>query len=125
MFDFLQSGTTAMFIDHEGRDHVIDLLSVDYYIAQAKYTVKVEGLENHFNGLGKTVHCYIAPQNAPSFAEHTDPVDVEIKCLQGTKTLAVDGKEIVLDAGESIIIPKGTPHKATNEYASVMLSIGH
>jgi|TARA_R110000803_G_scaffold162561_2_gene226162 mannose-6-phosphate isomerase-like protein (cupin superfamily) len=125
-YDFLKNGSVAMVIDDQGRDHVIDVMSVDYYIAQQQYTVKVEGLEQHFMGnYPATVHCYISPINAASFAEHTDPVDVEIKCLEGTKTLVVNGKEIKLDPGESIIIPKHTPHRATNKFSSTMLSIGY
>lgn len=125
MYEFLKYGSLAMYIDELGRDHTIDILSVDYYIAQEQYTVKVEGLEHHFNMPAKTVHCYISPKGAASFDPHTDPVDVEIKCLEGIKTLVVDGKNIELAPGESIMIPKGTVHEATNKFSSVMLSIGH
>jgi len=124
MYDFLKYGTIAMYIDELGRDHIIDLMSVDYYIAQGRYTVKVEGLENFFQESG-TVHCYIAPKDAPSFNSHADPVDVRIKCLEGIKTLVVDGKPVELYPGESVFIPKGTLHQATNRYDSVMLSIGN
>jgi mannose-6-phosphate isomerase-like protein (cupin superfamily) len=126
MLDFLKNGTRAVYIDHQGRDNVIDVLLVDYYIAWGKHTVKVEGLENYFTEyLPGTVHCFISPRGAASFAEHTDPVDLEIKCLEGTKTMIVEGKEIDVHEGHSIYIPAGTPHKATNKYSSVMLSIGH
>ena len=114
-----------MYIDEHGRDHVIDLMSVDYYIAQEKYTVKVEGLEKHFNKLGTTVHCYISPAGAPSFQEHQDPMEVKIKCLEGIKTMNIAGKDVEIHAGESILIPANTPHFATNKYASMMLSIGY
>lgn len=126
MYEFLQSGTVAKIIDDQGLDHDIDLLSVEYYIAQGKYTVKVEGLEQHFvEYVSKTVHCFIAPAGAPSFPEHQDPVNVEIKCISGTKTLNVAGKDIELQQGESVFIPANTLHRATNKYASVMLSIGY
>jgi len=125
-YEFLKNGSVAMIIDEQGRDHVIDIMSVDYYIAQKQYTVKVEGLEQYFiDNYPATVHCYVSPVNAVSFDEHTDPVDVEIKCLEGTKTLEVNAKEIKLDQGESIIIPKHTPHRATNKFSSTMLSIGY
>ena len=125
-FSFIKYGTQAMIVDEEGRDHVIDLMSVDYYIAQEKYTVKVEGLEKYFTDyLPDSVHCYIAPKDAPSFKEHTDPVDVTIHCLEGTKSMIVDGKEIEITKGKSTLIPKNTRHRATNKYSSVMLSIGH
>lgn len=125
MYDFLKHGSLAMYIDELGRDHIIDILTVDYYIAQQKYTVKVEGMEQYFDMPTKTVHCYISPKDAVSFPPHIDPIDVEIKCLEGKKTLIVDGKDVELAAGESIMIPKDTIHQATNKYDSVMISIGH
>lgn len=124
MYDFLKYGSLAMYIDEVGRDHIIDILSVDYYIAQEQYTVKVEGLEQYFNETG-TVHCYISPKGARSFDPHCDPVDVTIKCIEGIKTLIVDGKEVSLHAGDSVLIPKGTLHQATNKHSSMMLSIGN
>lgn len=115
-----------MIIDNQGRDHVIDLLSVDYYIAENKNTVKVEGLENYFTEyLSDSVHCYISPAQAASFASHTDPVDVKIVCIDGIKTMEVNGEEVVIPAGESITIPANTPHRATNKYRSTMLSVGY
>ena len=115
-----------MIIDDQGRDHVIDLLSVDYYIAENKNTVKVEGLENYFTEhLPNSVHCYVSPAGAASFNEHTDPVDVKIVCVDGTKTMEVNGEEIEIPAGKSITIPANTPHRATNKYRSTMLSVGY
>lgn len=126
MYEFLQNGSVAKIIDELGRDHDIDLLTVDYYIAEGKRTVKVEGLENYFaEYLPCTVHCYVSPAGAASFPDHQDPMDVEIKCLEGIKTLVVAGKEVELHPGESIFIPANTVHRATNKYASMMLSIGH
>lgn len=126
MYEFLQHGTAAKIIDEQGRDHDIELSVVDYYIAEGKYTVKVEGLESYFNEyFPKTVHCYIAPAGAPSFESHADPYDVEIKCINGIKTMIVDGEKVLIREGERILIPANVLHKATNEYDSVMLSIGH
>lgn len=126
MFDFLQKGTAAKIIDEQGRDHDIDLSVVDYYIAQEKHTVKVEGMENYFSEyLPNTVHCYISPAGAPSFPLHQDPYDVEIRCIEGTKTMIVEDTAIEIKQGESVLIPANTWHRATNEYSSVMLSIGY
>ena len=52
-YDFLYNGTIAMIIDEVGRDHMIDMDLVNYYIAEGKYTVKVEGLEKHFKEMVK------------------------------------------------------------------------
>ena len=126
MFDFLQKGTTAKIIDESGLDYDIELSVVDYYIAQKKHTVKVEGLENYFTHYQpNSVHCYVAYSGAPSFPLHQDPYDVEIVCIDGIKTLEIDNKTVVLNEGESVMIPANTWHRATNEYDSVMLSIGY
>ncbi len=115
-----------MMIDDHGRDHTIDLNLINYYIAEEKYTVKVEGLEHYFSEYSpNTVHCYISPKNAKSFPEHLDPIDVKILCIDGIKTLEIMGENVVLNKGESVFIPANTPHKATNLYNSIILSIGY
>lgn len=115
-----------MIIDNHGRDHIINFDLVDYYIAEEKYTVKVEGLEEYFSEyLPNTVHCYISPKNAKSFPEHLDPIDVKIVCIDGTKTLKVKNENVILKKGESILIPANTSHQATNHYDSIILSIGY
>ncbi len=115
-----------MIIDDLGRDHVIDLNLINYYIAEEKYTVKVEGMENYFTEhLPNTVHCYVSPKDAPSFPEHLDPMDVKIVCIKGTKTLKVRGEDVILSEGESVFIPANTPHQATNLYDSIILSVGY
>lgn len=126
MYEFLQSGTIAKIIDENGLDHDIELLAVDRHIAEGKNTVKVEGLESYFTEFHpRTVHCYIAPAGAPSFPEHQDPYDVEILCIDGIKTMIIDGKETNINKNESIVIPANVPHRATNKHDSVILSIGY
>jgi mannose-6-phosphate isomerase-like protein (cupin superfamily) len=123
IYSFLKNGTIAMYIDESGKDYEIDLMTVDYYIAQEKYTVKVEGLEKHFKEQYAT-HCYISPKGAPSFPLHLDPCDVTIKCIEGEKTMIIDDKKVVIKEGQEVMIPANTPHQATNESDSVILSIG-
>ena len=115
-----------MFIDDLGRDHVIDMNLINYYIAEEKYTVKVEGLEKYFTEyFPNNVHCFVSPKNASSFPEHRDPVDLTILCIKGIKTLKVKGEDVTLKEGESIFLPANTPHQATNLYNSIILSIGY
>lgn len=126
MYEFLQSGTTAKIIDENGLDHDIDLLTVDRHIAEGKYTVKVEGLENYFTEFyPRSVHCYISPAGAPSFPDHQDPYDVTILCIDGIKTMIIADQEVVINKNESVTIPANVLHRATNKYDSVMLSIGY
>lgn len=115
-----------MIIDEVGRDHMIDMDLVNYYIAEGKHTVKVEGLEKYFKEyFPNTVHCFVSPKNASSFPEHCDPVDLTIVCIKGIKTLKVKGEDVFLKEGERIFLPANTPHQATNLYNSTILSIGY
>lgn len=127
--DMYHLGTAAYYIDEEGRDHEIPMLLIDKYIAEGKYTVKVEGLEGHYDishitTEPHTVHVYIAPKDAPSFPTHTDPYPVFIYCLEGVKEMEVDGSCVFINEGSVFKINANTPHRALNSSASVMLSIG-
>lgn len=102
-------------------------------------TVKIEGMERFNSTIFKrcefyklkynhsgpvTCHMFIAKENSPSFGLHTDPDDVIIYCVEGSKTLSVDGKYIILNIGEEVFIPADTPHIAHNEHSAVTLSFG-
>ena len=43
MIDIIHKGSTSFFIDDDGRDHVIPLFSTSRYIAEGKFTVKING----------------------------------------------------------------------------------
>ena len=132
MLDILHKGSKAYYIDDQGRDHLIPVLSVGKYIAEERYVVKVEGLEDCFRHVTEelniqdkySVHCYISPPFGVSFPEHSDPIDVFIYCLQGSKTMMVNQEIIIIEEGSHIKIPAGTPHHAMNVEPSIMLSIG-
>lgn len=98
-------------------------------------TIKIEGMEKIskkvFDALKQfshdgpiTCHVFIAAENAPSFPDHTDPDSVLIYVVDGVKNMIVDGQFHTLNAGQSILIPAGTKHRAINYSASVMMSIG-
>ena len=125
LFDFLHLGSNAYIIDENNLDHEIDLDMIEFYIAESEKTVKVEGMEEYYlDYLPNTVHCYISPAGAPSFPLHVDPYDVTIKCIEGKKTMIIDEKPVVINEGEEVVIPAYTPHQATNETSSIILSIG-
>lgn len=71
-----------------------------------------------------TCHLFQSPENALSFPIHTDPDDVYLYVVSGTKTMIVDGIECVIEKGERLFIPKNTPHQAINNHPSQMLSFG-
>jgi mannose-6-phosphate isomerase-like protein (cupin superfamily) len=102
-------------------------------------TIKVEGMEkfcvNIYNKCQYlslkydhsgpiTCHAFIAKDDAPSFPLHTDPDDVIILCVEGTKKLLIKNEYIILEAGDDVYIPANTPHQAFNEKASFILSFG-
>ena len=132
MIDIIHKGSNSFFIDDDGRDHVIPLFSTSRYIAEGKFTVKIEGLEKHYKsithdlGITKkhTVHLYVSPKDSKSFPTHTDPIDVFIYVIEGTKVMEVNNFAHTIKEGEYISIPAGTPHRAINNYNSTMLSIG-
>ena len=124
-YNLSSPGKKSFYIDELGRDHPIDNLLVDLYAAMNTYTVKIEGLESIFTDFGGTVHLYYSPRHAASFGMHTDPYDVKIICIEGVKTMEVAGVDIELHEGEQLMIPADTPHRATNKYDSVMISIGY
>lgn len=115
----------AFIIDENGLDHPIDQYEVAFRVVENKFTVKIEDLEQILTEYNpRTVHCFIAPAGAASFDTHKDLCDVTIYCVEGVKSMIIDGVEHDIQAGESVFIPKNTPHRATNKYRSVMLSIG-
>lgn len=132
MIDIIHKGSNSFFIDDQGRDHTIPLFSTSRYIAEGKFTVKIEGLEKQYESIAHdlgitkkhSVHLYISPKDSKSFPTHTDPIDVFIYVIEGTKVMEVDNFTHTIKEGEYICIPAGTPHRAINNYNSTMLSIG-
>jgi len=132
MLEILHKGSKACFIDDTGRDHVIPIFSVGRYLAEGRYVVKVEGLEQEFKHIieklkiteNHSVHCYISPKFAKSFDVHTDPIDVFIYCLEGTKVMSIDEQLVYIEPETFVRIPANTPHRALNIFDSTMLSIG-
>lgn len=117
----------------------IPLLSFRDLYSDQEATVKIEGMEKFnsvlFNKCEEykrkhdhrgpvTCHLFMARSQSPSFGLHTDPDDVIIYCVEGKKTMSVDGEYVVLKEGEEVFIPANTPHIAHNEFAALTLSFG-
>lgn len=128
IIEFIQHSSIdfkCFIIDDSGLDHSIDKSKAIFYIAENTKTVKIEDLEQVIEGFyPRTVHCFISPAGAKSFGVHEDTCDVTIYCIEGVKTMNVNGEQKIINTGESIFLPKGTPHEATNLYRSVILSVG-
>jgi mannose-6-phosphate isomerase-like protein (cupin superfamily) len=106
----------------DGLDYEITMEQSILVVLEGKDIVKVEGLETLIEG-SKTVHMFISPAQSVGFSEHTDDVDLVIKCIHGTKGFVVEGHVHRLNVGDSIDVPKGVPHYAVNNRESVILSI--
>ena len=85
-----------------------------------------ESLKEKYNHRGPvTCHLFYAvSEHAPSFGIHTDPDDVIIHTVYGTKHMEVDGIEYNIPTGKEIYIPANVPHRALNRESSIMLSFG-
>lgn len=117
----------------------IPLIAFGELYSYDECSIKVEGLERYSQNIWNaclgyaskhghngpvTCHGFIATKGSPSFGLHTDPDDVIIYCVSGTKTMIVNNDYIVINAGEEIFIPANTLHKALNEYEAFTLSFG-
>lgn len=71
-----------------------------------------------------TCHLFRSPEGAASFPRHTDPDDVLIHVVTGRKTIVTDQCTYLLEAGDTLFIPRNTYHRAVNQHESLMLSIG-
>ena len=117
------------YIDEDGNQHYIEQTDFISYVGTVarllseSRTMKVEQIETLLFVKG-TVHAFHNQKNGASFDVHTDPVDVLIECLAGTKIMEVEGKEVVLKKGDTVLIPSGTPHRALNYEKALMLSHG-
>ncbi|MBC8319994.1 MAG: cupin domain-containing protein [Bacteroidetes bacterium] len=56
-------------------------------------------------------------------SEHTAPFDAFISILDGTAKVFIDKNEHVLEAGESIIMPKNIPHSLQAEKKFKMMLV--
>lgn len=118
----LDRGSAFFWIDNKGRDFDITKEQAVLKVLEKKFTVKVEGME-HLDPDSETVHMFISPKKSKSFDAHTDEVDLKILCIEGRKGFEVDGTDVVLKKDHYVLVPKGTPHRAINKYASVILSV--
>lgn len=86
-------------------------------------------IANHPKVLYTSIHVLDAEKHAVSFEDHTDPVDVIMITVKGTKGVILTddaGQEslVTLEEGDVLYVPHGLVHRIDNTHASIMLSIG-
>lgn len=124
-------------IDNLGRQ--IQIESVSHFLSYTKCTIKIESMERYnqklfeycqslatkYNHTGPvTCHGFRAYADSHSFPTHKDLDDVLIYVIKGVKTMEIQGHLVQIVAGDSILIPANTPHRAINTHDSLMLSFG-
>lgn len=77
---------------------------------------------NHFGYV--SAHLFLSPKGALSFPMHTDLDDVVIYMVEGKKEFVTDNETFVMEAGQSLYIPRGASHMAVNVEESIMISFG-
>jgi len=105
-------------------DYVSYLGKIDNLLMDKDVTIKVEKYESILNWDDGTVHIFYAKEGSPSFDEHSDPVDLILQVTHGVKTISLKQMDHTLLKGDSLYIPAGTLHCATNKNESIMLSWG-
>ena len=117
-------------IDVNGNQHYIKHSEYMAYLGEMtvlianKATIKVEQVEQWYGYTDRTAHAFYNAANGPSFDTHTDPIDVLIECLDGKKTLEIDGGTVVLGPHDKVLIPANTAHRALNYEKALMISYG-
>jgi mannose-6-phosphate isomerase-like protein (cupin superfamily) len=118
------------YIDIDGLQHYLFYDSFWEYqpkilsLLMSENTIKVEQMEKYWGYINQTAHIFFNKTNGPTFDIHTDPVKVIIECLDGTKHMEIEGNEIVLKPGESVVIQPNTEHRALNYKKALMVSYG-
>lgn len=70
-----------------------------------------EALRRELEGRGYRVSRYEYPPGT-TFPEHTHDVDKIDAVVSGRFRLEMGGEEVVLEAGDRLAVPRGTPHSA-------------
>lgn len=91
---------------------------IDYFMACQAIAIRLD----HFGPV--TCHLFKSPAEATSFPLHSDPDRVVIVMLEGQKRFRNHEEDVLLTAGDFILIPKHYPHEAINVTDNLMLAIG-
>ena len=70
-----------------------------------------ESLRAKLEGLGYSVSRYVYPPGT-FFPEHTHSVDKIDAVVSGRFRMTVEGRELTLEAGDCLAVPRGIPHSA-------------
>ncbi len=81
------------------------------------------GYRGRFVHSEHTTHAYWEIDAASPLPEHSHPHEQIVNMLEGTFELIVDGTSHVLNAGDVLVIPGGTPHSGRSHTACKILDV--
>jgi mannose-6-phosphate isomerase-like protein (cupin superfamily) len=96
----------------------------DYLLKNSKFLSKEEGFTQEVKNVENDwVHLrvFLSPRAAGPPEHIHENFDEYFVVEQGTASILVGGKKLILKAGEHIVIPKGTPHKPFNETNEIVV----
>jgi quercetin dioxygenase-like cupin family protein len=86
-------------------------MKVDHWNEVVEGSLTEAALRRKLERLGYDVTRYVYPPGT-SFSEHTHSIDKMDAVFSGRFRLIVEGKEVILSAGDMLAVPRGTVHSA-------------
>ena len=86
-------------------------MHVERWNANTEGTLTEKALRAKLERRGYQVSRYVYPPGT-SFPEHTHSIDKIDAVLSGRFRMVVEGREVILEAGDAVTLPRGTIHSA-------------
>ena len=86
-------------------------MRVERWDAQRDGTLSERALRRKLEKLGYTVSCYTYPPGT-YFPPHTHAEDKMDAVISGRFRIRMGGDEVVLEAGDVVLVPRGAEHSA-------------
>lgn len=86
-------------------------MAVEHWNTRRDGPLSEAALRNKLQGRGYAVHRYVYPPGT-NFPEHSHGIDKIDGVLSGRFRMTMHGKAVILQAGECLVVPRGTVHSA-------------
>ena len=86
-------------------------MKVDHWSEKADGPLTEAALRRKLEQLGYDVSRYVYPPGT-YFPEHSHAIDKMDAVLSGRFRMVVEGREVILEAGDVLAVPSGTVHSA-------------
>jgi quercetin dioxygenase-like cupin family protein len=95
---------------------------VEHWDERRDGPLNTSALRSRLEGRGYHVSRYVYPPGTV-FPEHTHSVDKIDAVVSGRFRMTLNGRAVVLEAGDCITVPRGTPHSAEVVGAEPVVSL--